>query len=132
MTSSYFQGSSDGSSNAEITPDIGYHFMHLWSSATDRIKALARQPVGSPSKETPAPAPSRLFFTTGYMSQDAVEPVAYLMALPLSSTTMSAAQSRFMHVLLKDDCTCIYASTIIIPEKLKLLWTEIVSLNRSM
>lgn len=110
MTSSYFQECSDGSSNAEMAPDINYHFMHLWSSATDRIKALARKPVGSASKETPAPAPSLLFFTTCYMSQDAVEPVAYLMALPLSSTTMCAAQSRFMQVLLKDDCICSNAS----------------------
>lgn len=56
MTSSYFQGSSDGSSNAEMAPDTGCHFMHLWCSVTDRFKALANKPVGSPSKETPAPS----------------------------------------------------------------------------
>ena len=64
MTSSYFQGSSDGSCNAEMAPDMGYHFMHLWYSVTDTIMALARKPVGSPSKQTPAPSPSLLFFTT--------------------------------------------------------------------
>lgn len=77
MTSSYFQGSSDGSSNAEMAPDIGCHFMHLWCSVTDRFKALANKPLGSPSKETPAPskktpapAPSSslLFFMTCYKS----------------------------------------------------------------
>lgn len=70
MTCSYFQGSSDGPNNAKMGPDTGYHFMHLPCSITDRIKALARKPVGSPSKETPAPAPSLLFFMTFYISQD--------------------------------------------------------------
>ena len=52
---------------------------------------------------------------TCYMSQDTVEPVAYLMASLLSSRKMGAAQSRFIQVLLKDDCTCINASIVIIP-----------------
>lgn len=112
MTSSYFQGSSDGSSNAEMAPDIAYHFMHLWCIVTDRIKALARKAVGSPSKETAAPVPSLLLFTTCYMSQDTVEPVAYLMTLPLSSRTMCAAQSSFTKLSLKDNCACINAFTV--------------------
>lgn len=67
--------------SAEMAPDTGCGFVHLWCGVTDRIKALAGKPVGSPSKDTPAPAPS-LFFTTCYISQDTVELVAYLMTLP--------------------------------------------------
>lgn len=42
---------------AEMPPDTGCGSVHLWCAETDRIKALAGKPVGSPSKETPAPAP---------------------------------------------------------------------------
>lgn len=61
MTSSYFQRCSDGFSNTEVAPDIGYHFIHLWCSVTGKTKALARKSVGSPSKETLTPAPSILY-----------------------------------------------------------------------
>lgn len=70
--------------NGEMAPDTGCVFVHLWCGVTDRIKALAGKPVGSPSKETPAPAPS-LSFTTCYISQDIVELNACLMTLPSST-----------------------------------------------
>lgn len=100
MTSSYFQGCSDGCTNVTITPDIGYHFMHLWCSITEKIKALAKKSVWCPSKETPAPF--LLFFTACHMNEDTVELLSYLMTLPLSSGTVSAAQSKFTQILLKD------------------------------
>lgn len=55
--------------NGEMAPDTGCVSVHLWCGVTDRIKALAGKTVRSPSKETPAPAPS-LFFTTCCISQD--------------------------------------------------------------
>lgn len=110
MTSSYFQRCSDGFGNTEVAPDIGYHFIRLWCSVTGKTKALARKSVGSPSKETLTPAPSHLFFTACYMNQDTVEPITYLIALPLSS----AAQNKFAQVLLKDECTYRNSFTVVI------------------
>lgn len=44
------------------------------------------------------------------MNQDTVEPITYLMALPLSS----AAQNKFAQVLLKDECTYRNSFTVVI------------------
>lgn len=48
------------------------------------------------------------------MNEDTVELVSYLMTLPLSSGTVSAAQSKFTQVLLKDKYTCINSFSVII------------------
>lgn len=105
MTSSHFRGcSGDGCTNAEIAPDIGYHFIYLWCSITDKIKALTKKSLWSPSRETPAPF--LLFFAACHMNEDTVELISYLMTLPLSSGTVNAAQSKFTGIVKRQIYLC--------------------------